>query len=678
SLFPLSVFIALRVIKLPWLAAGFGALLATHISTDGLYGLDPPSFLWRGYGLSSQLFAMIWLPLAIAYIYRYFTQNTGLWLTSLFIILTAMGHLGLGMIAMLSLIPLAIVKPTKNQLTKLLLLSGTVIFFLSYWVIPIFLGDNYHNISFWDPPWKFASYGAKETIVRLLNGDLFDWGRGPWMSALVIVGLVAAAWPKHELRSMNYEVRENNRNNSRLPDSLFIIHNSYFAFSVLFIFWLLLYFGRTTWGGVIDLIPGMKEFHLSRFIVGVHAAGLFLVPIGAWWVVEMAAGLLTRVVRVSHALMSLIGLMSLMGLMLPPIYRQTISYATHNDRLIKQANDNHAKVKADEEALFAAIRSLPPGRVYAGRGGWWGKDFKVAETPYYMNLSTYGIPTVLWLPETWSPNSDVEQYFSEDQAKDYDLFGIRYVAAPAPRSLGEVEPPKQEPQKFWKLIKEAPTWKLYEVTNVGYFATGIRPAIVAVDKRSYGNVVRLWIQSDAHVKGLYPELTFMKNYPRPTGLPNFKMLDEATYVIPNGSKHNLFQEPPVYMPPGWELSNTTPAPEQSSVRGRPIIESESVDSDMIFKARVSVPDNCTECIVVLKQSFHPNWRVTIDGKPTDTFIVFPFYLATFVPAGTHDVVFSYEPNRLKITLLITELLLLTLFTINIIRKCFLTRHVSGK
>ncbi|MBI5620864.1 hypothetical protein HY949_03735, partial [Candidatus Gottesmanbacteria bacterium] len=263
SFFPLSVFLALRVIKLPWLIAGIGALLASHISTDGLYGLDPPSFLWRGYGLSSQLFGMIWMLMAIAYSYLSFAQSTkfearstkqiqnsnvqnskrlgfrildlgfvtrlardgewnrtisdfgfrisDFWMAVFFLVATAMGHLGLGIMAMLSLVPLALAKPIlmilqwerfsdiyeviKNQLTKLLMISAAVIFFLSYWIVPIFLADNYHNISFWDPPWKFASYGAKETITRLLNGDLFDWGRWPWMTGLVIVGLIASLWP---------------------------------------------------------------------------------------------------------------------------------------------------------------------------------------------------------------------------------------------------------------------------------------------------------------------------------------------------------------------------------------------------------------------------------------------------------------------------------------------------
>jgi len=69
--FPLSLFLAFRILKFPWFTAGIAALLASQISTDGLYGIDQSSFLWRGWGLSSQLFALIWFPLAIASIIQF-------------------------------------------------------------------------------------------------------------------------------------------------------------------------------------------------------------------------------------------------------------------------------------------------------------------------------------------------------------------------------------------------------------------------------------------------------------------------------------------------------------------------------------------------------------------------------------------------------------------------------
>ncbi len=765
-LFPLSVFLALRVLRLPWLVAGIGALLASHLSTDGLYGLDPASFLWRGYGLSSQLFAMIPLPLALAYSWRYFNdphqgrfgrqfltelvsrlsnfiknplraghhlvrngksiydqnkvsrtsvKNSSAGLSQLsadslvsikrsflpavfFLIATISGHLGVGIIAVMSLIPFALapvfsfmlnrsnenvllshgdiaknqnvflqqcINVAIQQLKKLFLLAGTTIFFLSYWIIPVLLNDNYHNISFWDPPWKFNSYGAKEIMIRLFNGDLFDFGRLPILTFLGISGVFACLSPKKESREQYLVSREKEKNvMAHFLNTEFQILS---PFALLFVFWLLLYFGRGTWGGLIDLIPGMKEFHLSRFIVGLHAAGLFLIPIGLWWLAEKVARLTLQLcsIFISHMPKNVSSIFNsfirlfvyslICLLIIVPVYSQTIRYNDLNNTLIREANANYAKVKTDTDLLITELKTRminSPGRVYFGRGGNWGKDFKVAETPYYIHFSTYGIPTVLWLPQTWSPNSDIEQYFTEENQSHYDLFGIRYV----------VTPPAVKPLSFWKFIKETASWKLYEVASPtpgvkgirtsgvnisGYITTGIRPAIVSSDKRSYANVIRLWIQTDkTHEIGLYPEFTFAKDYPRKTGLPNFRMLNEATYQIPDDSIHNLFREPPLYLPPGATSSGTL-VPFNT-----PTILSQSMESDMAYKAKVRVPDPCTECIVVLKQSGNPNWKVTIDGKEVDHFNVFPVFVAVSVPPGDHDIIFSYEPSKLKIFLLL--------------------------
>lgn len=603
-LFPISMFLAMRVAGFSWLISGFSALLASQISTDGFYGLDPPSFLWRGYGLSSQLFAMIFLPLAIAYAWKYFRTNRSLIPAVLFLILTTSGHLGIGIMAFLSLIPLTIAEPVmsfvqkkwtreswqlvKSNILKLTILSVISILLLSYWIVPALLGDKFHNFSFWDPVWKFNSYGAREVITRFGNGELFDFGRLPIYTALVLVG--AFVYPN---------------------------------FAILFVFWFLLYFGRTTWGNLINIIPSMKEFHLSRFIVGVHLAGLFLAPIGLGW-------LAAKLRKYWFILL----------LLLIPVYQQTMRYNDLNNTLILRANQNYDKQSPDMNLLVSTLQDLEktnPGRVFAGRGGGWGKEFKLAETDMTMYLGNFALPTTLWLPETWSPNGDTEQYFREDKTQDYDLFNIRYVATPANLAKENIQP-------FWKLIKTNPSWKLYEVPTSGYFTAGVRPAIVSSDKYNRVNVVRLWIQSDDPKNGLYPELTFdTKQYPVNVGLPNFKMLDEVTFQVPDGSTHNIFAEPPKYI---GKRSDIT-------------ILSQSEDSDMKFLANVTVAGTCTECLVILKQSYHPDWRVTVDGELVTPIITFPFYIGIPVTSGNHTIVASYEPSGLKIFFLAIEVIVIT-------------------
>jgi hypothetical protein len=725
-LFPVSVFLALRIMGFSWLTAGIGGIFATNLSTDGLYGLDPSSFLWRGYGLSSQLFAMTWFPLAIGYAYRYFTQNPKfklqnsnqnqnpnfkknrsiklkilsfeldfnfkLWnLDLLFAVLfttaTTAGHLGIGMIAIISLGFLAAAEPimkilrqepvkdvwnsVKDQLLRLTLVAGLSIFLLSYWIVPTFIDGNYHNISFWDPTWKFNSYGVKETLIRLFNGDIFDFGRLPVITYLTILGIIVG------LFGIN---KEKNTNTSSINNLRITIYD-YSSLSLLFIFWLLFYFGRTTWGSLIDIIPGMKDFHLSRFIVGVHLAGMLLAPIGLTWLADKISSFVSRFtiydLRFKNIVFNRVLIYSLIGLLLlPPVFQWTITYNDLNDRLIVQANTNHAKVAADEAKLFAKLRSLPPARIFAGRGGGYGKSFRVAETPYYMQLSTFGLPTTLWLPETWSMDSDTEQYFSEDQQKDYDLYNIRWIAAP----------PGQTPQPFWRLIDQASTWKLYETSTSGYFTTGVRAATVSITKLNFVNLVHLWIQSDYSKNGIFPELTFDKNYPKTYGRPNFKMTDEADYITPArnasqpanqaerggqgasvaggpdglpaqaGTTHSLLNQPPVYLPPGVMSIEQFASTSATKYKDIKLIGPENDDTDMIFKTRVDVGNNCQECLVILKETYHPNWRAWVDGKEVKPIIVFPFFIGVPVTTGTHNIVVSYLPSRLKTMLLVITLL----------------------
>ncbi|MBI5452205.1 hypothetical protein HY945_01995, partial [Candidatus Gottesmanbacteria bacterium] len=317
--FPLPVFLALRIVGFVPILAAIGAFFASHFSTDGLYGIDPPSFLWRGYGLTSQLYAIFFLPLGLAFTYKVLKLERGkdtsdgvrmhsseveeqekdffqihlpgvhsaTWkvkniiLAALFLTLTTMGHLGIGIIGYISTLPFLLldfnIKSIVNRFKRLFLILTSSFLILSYWIIPILLNNNYHIISFWDPVWKFNSYGWYEVVRQFFQGEIFDWQR----VFPIITGLVISGFFVNLIRT-----------NDNSPNS-----PSYFKrgvggvnlspFALLFAFWFLMYFGRTTWGGLIDLIPGMKDFHQHRFIVGVHMAALFLIPGGLAYIFDL-------------------------------------------------------------------------------------------------------------------------------------------------------------------------------------------------------------------------------------------------------------------------------------------------------------------------------------------------------------------------------------------------------
>lgn len=690
-LFPISVFLALRVIKLPWLISGIGALIASHISTDGLYGLDPSSFLWRGFGLSSQLFAMMFMPLAIAYALRFLQEyNPSLHLTFhsfkstllsfscrhnflpavLFLTLSIMGHLGLGLMTIMSVGIVAISptflallekKPLKeirdtfiSNIFKLLLLTGPTILILSYWIVPVLLQDNYHNISFWDPVWKFNSWGWKEVVIQLINGHHFDFGRIPVLTVLVLIGGFSTFSLSHLSKQFS-----NNKDNILL-----------YPLSFLFLFWFVLFFGRTTWGGLIDLFPGMKEFHQSRFIVGIHLSGFFLIPIGCWWL----SSIITQAIHKSISLLQksaelfedqatqdskLIQKISInstvlfsMSILLVAVlvsvlaYPQTYRYANFNDILINRGNDNFIKQNEDVELLFSTIRELKPGRVFTGRGGTWGKDLEIAETTYFMHLSTYGLPVILWLPETWSPNSDVEQFFIEDWAEHYDLMNVRYV----------VTTKDIEAKPFWEKINETNSWTLYSVPTSGYFTTGSHAAVVYSEKQHFINVIRLWLQSDNVKNKIFPQLTFKYAESATHTLPNFQMVDESTYSIRGGEHISLFDKTPTYESPASRVQLVGP---------------ESVNADMMYKTVISAPEDCNQCLAILKVTDHPNWHTYINGKKVNKITVFPFYIGVPV-SNLKDAVLEvrYEPSKQKLFLMVLGMSALTFICIK--------RYVSKK
>jgi hypothetical protein len=668
-LFPISVFMALSIIGLSPIAVGFGALLASQVSTDGLYGLDPSSFLWRGYGLSSQLFAMIWMPQALAYAYRFFRTNISVYeklkqpkklvtlllssldfrLSVLFTVLTISGHLGIGVIGMMSIGILAIsplcigilkkvsvkelIRLGREHISKLVFIAGLSIFVLSYFILPAQLDSKFHNLSFWDPVWKFDSWGWKEVMNLFTNGYLFDFGRGfPYFTALIFIGGFSAFFKRKD--------KEDD-----MPLT---------AFSFLFLFWIVMFFGRATWGGLIDLIPSMRDFHQSRFIVGVHLTGMLLAPIGFAYLVDVLTGLFVqiqpaiktflasleekddeeldkakkRTLTISPVIPLIIGvLLSVIGVI--AIYPQTSRYSSFNDVLIKRGNDNFDKQNPDVQKLFADFKTSTPGRVFTGRGGSWGKKLTIAETTYFLHLSTYGVPVILWLPETWSPSSDVEQFFIEDRPEHYDLLNVRYV----------VTTPDIEAKSFWKLKDETPSWKLYEVPTNGYFGSGSLAAVVSTGKEWYVNVVRLWLQSDYPKNKIFPQLTFSKKEMMSAPIPAFGMLDEANFQTRDNKIFSIFGAPPTYE-----------APDSSHLT---VVGPEKVDSDMIFSTKVKVDAPCPRCLVFLKQSNHPNWQAYVNGKKVPSFITFPFYSAVKLETpGEYTVEFKYQPKTSKLFLFV--------------------------
>jgi hypothetical protein len=610
SLFPLSIYWSLRRLGFSRLAAALTGFVAPLLATDGLYGLDFASYVWRGYGMYTQLWGMLLLPPALAQGYTTLRTGRGTFWAVLLLAATLLSHLVYGYIACFSLGLLALLPllgpragetfqrqmwPRAKRLALLLILVALV---TAYFTVPFLLDRPYMNRSVWEAQGKYDAYGHEWTLRALFRGELFDFGRFPSLTLLAGVGLIVCLWRWRETRY-------------RVP-------------VVLALAWLLLYFGRPTWGVLLNLLPLSGDLHLHRFIAGVHLGGIMLMGLGLAlpWRWALSRGN-TRYLAATAVLTALL---------LYPVYRERGAYLGENARWMAASRDALDAEKGNITALVETLQRAPPGRVYAGRDGNWGNDYKVGDVPVYALLQSAGLDMLGYLYHALSLNADVQVLFDESRPEQYDLFNVRYVVAPADRSFPE----------FVRPVKDFGRHRLYQVATGGYYDLVGSDAAFFGDRDDFYPAASHWLGSDLPRLKQHPAL-FLQGAPG-DDQQTFP-LSQASDVIPLTS---FPEEPP---------------------RGR--VLSESLERDA-YLAGVEVE---RESVLMLKVTYHPNWRATVDGVETDTLMLMPSYVGVRLTPGAHHVRLAYQPRPLRGVLLGVGLLALPLIALAQWRREELARRI---
>jgi hypothetical protein len=313
---------------------------------------------------------------------------------------------------------------------RLIILFLLVVVVTSYFLVPFFLDRPYLNNSIFHHPTRHDSYGASAVLRGLAVGHLFDFGRLLSLTYLLAGGFVVCLLRWRQERYL-------------IPVAIFLL-------------WLLLYFGRATWGSFIDLLPMSGAIHMNRFVGGVHLGGIFLIS------VALAAPLhwaLSRA-RIWYTAAALV----LILLVLLPAYSERRSYLAENAIAI-QAGRGALMVEDDDlTALYEKLGQLPPGRVYSGqqRGfvlDHWSDDYRVGELKVYYLLQAEGLDMVAKVYHSYSLNSDVLINFDEERWDHYNLYNARYVVAPEDQRFPD----------FARLIQQFGRHRLYQVDTTGYF-----------------------------------------------------------------------------------------------------------------------------------------------------------------------------------------------------------------
>lgn len=639
SFIPVVFYLSARKFELPKLAAGFTAATSTLISTNFLYGTDYNALIWRGSGMYTQLWGIFFMPLAISSIYDTLRYRRGIVRSIIFLVLSFHSHVLFGYIAAISalILPpilwLAEKKPqlpdfsTANRALKDFLRSsvfarylrlgavfaGTVLL-LAYWIVPLALNSAYHNKSVWDDLTKFNSFGFNQITKWLFNGDLLDYNRLPVLTALVGMGALLAIWKI----ARSWEGKE------KAPAS-------YLFLPIMLVVWYFLYFGRTTWGVLIDILPLSQGIHLHRFVNGIHFPALFLAGLTLSTlftkVQEITPKVLVRlkIVDRNYPGMGPAGIffaLAAAGFILLPAIRERGDFVTYNSFLIREYERVAQPDLPDAYKALAKIKELGAGRVYAGRPGNWGRDYQIGGTAVYLFLSLNLVDTIGFLPESWSPNSDIEQFFDESRADHFDLFAIRYILAP----------PEQEFPAFAQETETYGKFRLYRTPTQSNFTFITSPYLVLADKRSKLNFNHRFLESTWVAAGAHPTISYASSAVSEPGQQLLVMLDWSNYQV-GGERKNIFADNPFAAPPP-----ATPS-------GQIIAETYHPDR---LTATVETPQ---DLLLMAKMTFHPYWRVWVDGQRVETRMVSPAFLAFKVPAGRHEVLLEYGPSKFKIVLL---------------------------
>ena len=600
SIFPLSLYWSGRRLGLDRLPSVLAAALGPLLATRGLYGLDAGSYIWSGYGLYTQLWAMLLFPMALAQGYHTLCTGKSYLLAVVLVAATLLTHLVYGYMLLLSLGLLVLLGSWRKQpnsqasaevsigrrAIRLAALLGLVALVTAYFWIPFFRDLAYMNRSVWEISWKYDSFGAAWVITRLINGGLFDAGRFPSLTLLFAVGVGFCIWRWREER--------------------------YRMLLVFTLLWLLLFFGRPTWDGLLDLLPMSGDLQLHRFIGGFQLGGIYLIGIG------LAA--LWNLARARRNWLFLLAPVVLSVLLLIPVYRERIASLSQNGGYMSDSAAAVAAEQKDLDALESTLRGLPPGRVYAGLAGTWGKDVKVGAIPLYALLNGAGFDTVGYLYHALSLNADIEVLFNDARVEQYNLFDIRYVVTLADWTV----------PNFYTAMGDFGRFRLYQVETNGYFdLVGSDTAFVGT-KSDFYLAASTWLASGMVDAKQHPTISLGTI---PSGYAQVYPLAKAAEVI-----------------------SATQA-SRGPVRG--LLSSEMVTAST-YQTSVTVE---RESYLMLKVTYHPNWHAYVDGVEAGTVMLMPSYIGVKLAPGEHQVRLVYQPGALRGWLEVVGLLILLLLAL---------------
>ena len=406
--FPISVFASCRLLQRGYIEAAITAVAASLISDGNEYGLGLQNYTFGTTGIITQLWAISFLPLAIAFSARWISLRKNLGWALLFGFLTFGSHVVAAVILAISIgvfsIYALITTNDRAALVKrAVTFAGLMIVVTAHQWWFVLADSKYINRSALEPAWKYNGRGVAYLVNLFWSGDLFDTARLPLLTALLLLGILIAF----------YDVGR-----SKSP-SLISLRCILFIFCLFFS----LCAGREIWGFLLNGIPVMANLHVHRFAVAVHLFGSMLIGIGGDFLYQKIS---------KTTATTLLGVFLLFILIRPAILERR-----QMTRIAKARHDLSAQEFASDtdfqKILTAARKISGHGWLYTGSSTSWQSELLISEfIPVDLFTTLEGIPTIGGiLYHAFSLSGDTLFDLSPYRPEHLDLYGITSIISPS-------------------------------------------------------------------------------------------------------------------------------------------------------------------------------------------------------------------------------------------------------
>ncbi len=544
---------------------GFGFTAATH---GGLY---------------TQIWGMFLLPLTVGAFKRHVVDRVmPLVVPVALFVAVSMAHLFCGMYAGIATLGLVVSSSEERwaRLGRAARVYLPALGLLAFWLGPLLAtGDLIGGL-----PWRDEYYNGwpvVELFDRLLGGDVFDSGRLPWLTVLAFVGVVWTAGRERGLLD-------------RWALGLGAVS-------------IVLFMGRTNFGGWYDLLPMHADINVMRYINAVHLCGLLFAAGAGRELLARSRAIINRrcpegaartVVPIAAGLL----LVGVYGVDRARAFGETLRTFDHNHpnvrALVEHLSGEPNRRFAVDDPLNTAphfYRDLLPA--LSGRG-----QLQSYALGYHATLSTYYADYIDYESAAWARLFNVGAFVTREPFDETLVDGMEKTHDRGPY---RVYSPADEP-----------SW--------GYFDFVRTPIAVEGGYHAIRPLVRHLIEP-AFERRVLPVLSGPTDTSSEADGPVLTTTGGGDRVVWRGPGRTDWRE--------WLERETGDEPIASEVL-------ESSRGPAWYAAEVRAAGGSER--LMLKVNYFPFWEATVDGEPAAIDHVAPNFMAIDVPEGRHEVRFTYR------------------------------------